>query len=137
MFKKLLLCLSLFGCTSTAEENIEENPKQLLRPCLVAYYVTTSENNFFTADVWILNRSTPINGWTLNWLVPPGQTITTGWNAQIQQPAPLAASARNLNWNANIPTLGYVNFGFNAIAQNVPVLEPWYFSLNNKQCAVD
>ena len=64
-------------------------------------YTANSWNNGFTADVQITNTgSSAINGWTLNYSLPGGQTVTNAWNATVSQSGS-AVTARNVGHNGS------------------------------------
>ena len=52
-------------------------------PCRVTYR-PNAWNNGFTADVTVTNTGTStVNGWTLTYALPAGQTVTSAWNAVV------------------------------------------------------
>jgi len=44
--------------------------------CRVSYAVTNSWQGGFGASVAVTNLGDPVNGWTLGWTFPSGQTVT-------------------------------------------------------------
>jgi hypothetical protein len=56
------------------------------------------------------NRTTAINGWTVNWSYSDGSVITSSWNATLTGTNPYAATA--ISWNAVIQPGQTVEFGF-------------------------
>src|SRR4051812_35107505 len=66
--------------------------------CRIDYAVTNQWQGGFGASVTINNLGDPINGWSLAWTYPAGQTITQVWNA---------------NANLNSSTITATNVGFN------------------------
>ncbi|MEU7917362.1 cellulose binding domain-containing protein [Micromonospora zamorensis] len=62
-------------------------------------YTANSWGNGFTADVQVTNTgSSAINGWTLNYGLPNGKTVTNAWNATANQ-SRSAMTARNVGHN--------------------------------------
>jgi hypothetical protein len=63
--------------------------------------ISNQWNTGFTAAVRIKNnRSTAINGWSVNWSYSDGSKITNSWNATLTGTNPY--NATNLNWNGTI-----------------------------------
>ncbi|WP_117208075.1 extracellular catalytic domain type 1 short-chain-length polyhydroxyalkanoate depolymerase [Allorhizocola rhizosphaerae] len=105
-------------------------------PCRVAYTMNTW-NSGFTASIQITNNSaTPINGWTLAFTLPSGQTITGQWNATYS-PTSGALTARNVSYNGTIPANGgsVRDIGFQA-THNGNTGRPTSFTLNGVACSV-
>ncbi|MFI7641439.1 cellulose binding domain-containing protein [Nonomuraea sp. NPDC049400] len=75
-----------------------------------------------------------MNGWSLTFTLPAGQTITSGWNATYS-PASGQITARNAAHNAVIPAKGSVDIGFQA-THTGDTGKPAQFSLNGTACAV-
>jgi mannan endo-1,4-beta-mannosidase len=101
--------------------------------CKVKYSVTNDWGHGFTADVTITNQGPAINGWTLAWTFPGNQQITNAWNTTASQNG-AAVTARNVNYNAGIPTNGTVSFGFQASYSGANA-KPTSFTLNGKVCS--
>ncbi|WP_029068569.1 cellulose binding domain-containing protein [Jonesia quinghaiensis] len=102
--------------------------------CMVRYS-TTDWGSGFTGAVTITNTSpSPINGWTLAFTYPSGQTISSVWSA-TQTLSGSNVVLKNSGWNATIPAGGSVEFGFNGAytSKNTP---PTSFSLNGVTCAL-
>ncbi|MGC4855578.1 GH12 family glycosyl hydrolase domain-containing protein [Micromonospora sp. DT4] len=97
-------------------------------------YTANSWNNGFTADVQITNTgSSAINGWTLNYNLPGGQTVTNAWNATVNQSGS-AVTARNVSHNGSIAPGGTASFGYQGTL-NGSYSSPTSFSLNGTTCA--
>ena len=58
----------------------------------------------FQADVTITNLGDPIDGWTLSFALPAGQTFRHGWGGQYTILPPGGVSVGNLPWNAQLGT---------------------------------
>ncbi|MEV4752486.1 cellulose binding domain-containing protein [Streptosporangium amethystogenes subsp. fukuiense] len=102
--------------------------------CRVAY-TTSSWNNGFTAGISITNTGTStINGWTLGFTLPPGQTITSGWNATYT-PSSGQVSARNVGYNGTLAPGATIDIGFQA-THTGDTAEPTAFTLNGVPCTV-
>ncbi|WP_329108597.1 PHB depolymerase family esterase [Micromonospora sp. NBC_01699] len=102
--------------------------------CAVGYTVN-SWNTGLTTAITIGNRgSTPINGWTLAFTLPAGQTITSGWNATFS-PSSGAVTARNVGYNATIGPNGSTSIGFQA-NHTGNTGRPTSFTLNGVACTV-
>ncbi|MEU4368814.1 GH12 family glycosyl hydrolase domain-containing protein [Micromonospora chersina] len=97
-------------------------------------YTTNVWNNGFTADVTITNTgSSTVNGWTLNYNLPSGQTITGSWNATVTQSGS-AVTARNLSYNGTLAPGASTSFGYQATL-NGAFATPTSFTLNGATCA--
>jgi hypothetical protein len=98
-------------------------------------YAADSWSNGFVATVTVANTGgAPVNGWTLGFTLPAGQTITSSWNATLSG-ASGALTARNISWNAAIPAGGSVAFGFQG-THGGAFTAPSAFTLNNGACAI-
>ncbi len=103
--------------------------------CRVTYNMNPW-NTGFTTGISIANTgSTPVNGWSLVFTLPSGQTITSGWNASY---APMSGqvTARNASYNGIInPGATVADFGFQA-THTGNTGKPTSFTLNGNTCAV-
>jgi hypothetical protein len=96
-------------------------------------YGTNVWSNGFTATVTVANSgSAPINGWTLGFTLPGGQSITGSWNATVTGTSG-AITARNLAYNGSIPAGGTTSFGFQGTYSG-SFAAPGSFSLNGSAC---
>ncbi|WP_405785494.1 MULTISPECIES: polysaccharide deacetylase family protein [unclassified Streptomyces] len=100
--------------------------------------VTYNPNSWpggFTADVTITNTgSTAVNGWTLGYTLPSGQTISNVWNANIS-PSSGAVKATNVSFNGQIPANGgTANFGYQGTWTGSTFSKPTSFTLNGATC---
>lgn len=102
----------------------------------MTYTVTSTWAGGFGANVTIADTGTnPVNGWSLAWTFPDGQTVTQIWSATATT-AGAKATATDAGYNAAIPADGgSTYFGFNATwsSTNNP---PTAFTLNGTACAV-
>lgn len=98
-------------------------------------YTMNSWNTGFTTSVRITNRGTSaINGWTLVFTLPSGQTITGGWNATYTGSSG-QISARNVSYNGTLAAGGSTDIGFQA-THTGNTGKPASFILNGVSCAV-
>ncbi|MFJ6164891.1 cellulose binding domain-containing protein [Micromonospora orduensis] len=97
-------------------------------------YTANSWNNGFTADVQITNTgSSAVNGWTLTYSLPSGQTVTNAWNATVSQSGS-TVTARNTGHNGSIAPGGTASFGYQGTL-NGSYSSPSSFSLNGATCS--
>ncbi len=90
-------------------------------------------NTGLTESITITNTgSTAINGWSLAFTLPGGQTITAGWNATYS-PSSGQVTARNVTYNGAIPPGGSVGIGFQA-THTGNTAKPTSFTLNGTAC---
>ncbi|MEU8021248.1 cellulose binding domain-containing protein [Micromonospora haikouensis] len=98
-------------------------------------YTMNSWGTGFTASIDITNTGTSaINGWTLAFTLPSGQSITSGWGATYS-PSSGQVSARNVDYNATIAPGATINVGFQATTSG-STAEPTAFTLNGVACTV-
>jgi len=101
--------------------------------CRVAFQAN-AWNTGYTANVTITNTgSAPVDGWTLRFTLPTGQSIAQVWSSELAQSGQVV-SLTNAPWNGQIPPGGNVQIGFNA---NHPgtATAPSSFTLNGATCA--
>ncbi|MGI5239736.1 cellulose binding domain-containing protein [Dactylosporangium sp. CA-139066] len=100
----------------------------------VAYTMNTWDSGF-TASITITNTGTStINGWTLGFTLPSGQSITSGWNATFS-PSSGQVSARNVSYNGTLAPGAAVDIGFQA-THTGNTAKPTAFTLNGIPCTV-
>jgi len=91
-------------------------------------------NTGLTESITITNTATTtINGWSLAFTLPSGQTITSGWNATFS-PASGAVTAKNVAYNAAIAPNASVSIGFQA-NHTGNTAKPTSFTLNGTSCS--
>ncbi len=91
-------------------------------------------NTGLTSSITITNTgSAAINGWSLAFTLPAGQTITSGWNATYA-PSSGSVTATNVSYNAAIAPSASVSIGFQA-SQSGDAAAPTSFTLNGQTCA--
>ena len=92
-------------------------------------------NTGLTSSITIANTGTSaVNGWSLVFTLPSGQTITSGWNATYT-PASGQITATNASYDAAIAPGASVNIGFQA-NQTGNAGAPSSFTLNGAACAI-
>ncbi|BCB91315.1 extracellular catalytic domain type 1 short-chain-length polyhydroxyalkanoate depolymerase [Phytohabitans suffuscus] len=102
--------------------------------CRVGYTVN-AWNTGLTASITITNTSaSTVNGWTLAFTLPGGQTITSGWNASYS-PNSGAVSARNASYNGTLAPNASTGIGFQA-THTGNTGRPASFTLNGTACTV-
>ncbi|GAA4097612.1 cellulose binding domain-containing protein [Actinomadura miaoliensis] len=90
-------------------------------------------NSGLTSEITVTNTGTSaINGWSLVFTLPSGQTITSGWNAEYS-PATGQITARNVSYNAAIAPGASVSIGFQA-THTGNTAKPTSFTLNGSTC---
>lgn len=92
-------------------------------------------NGGLTAEITITNTgTTSVNGWSLVFTLPAGQTITSGWNASFS-PTSGQVTARNVAYNPDIAPGASVSIGFQA-SHTGNSSGPVSFALNGASCTV-
>ncbi|RKS68831.1 serine/threonine-protein kinase [Actinomadura pelletieri DSM 43383] len=101
--------------------------------CAVSYRIVGTWDQGFQASVRITNLgSGAIDGWTLSFEFPDGQTITQLWNGgQVQNGSSVRVTSAD--WNRAIPPNGTADFGFLG-RQNGANGAPSRFVLNGDEC---
>ncbi|MEU1897659.1 PHB depolymerase family esterase [Nocardiopsis dassonvillei] len=101
--------------------------------CTVAV-TTNAWNTGLTASLTITNTGTePVDGWSLDFTLPAGQTITSGWNASYG-PRQGAVTAANASYNAVIAPGASVGIGYQA-THTGDSGGPTGFALNGAACS--
>ncbi|NJQ01721.1 cellulose binding domain-containing protein [Streptomyces zingiberis] len=120
-----------FG-TGTPPPGNEEPPPAGNGACRVTSTVN-AWNSGLTAELTITNTgTTAINGWSLTFTLPGGQTITSGWNASYS-PSSGQVTARNVAHNATIAPGASVGIGYQA-NHNGNTAKSASFALNGAAC---
>ncbi|WP_408995810.1 cellulose binding domain-containing protein [Streptomyces europaeiscabiei] len=88
-----------------------------------------------TSNITLTNTGVAtIDGWSLAFTLPGGQTITSAWNADCS-PASGRVTARNVSHNATIAPGASVDIGFQA-AHTGDTASPNSYTLNGTTRAV-
>ncbi|MET9063723.1 extracellular catalytic domain type 1 short-chain-length polyhydroxyalkanoate depolymerase [Streptosporangium sandarakinum] len=92
-------------------------------------------NTGLTDNLVITNTgSSPINGWSLAFTLPGGQTITSGWNATYT-PGSGRVTARNVTYNGSLAPGASTEIGFQA-THTGDTGKPTAFTLNGAACTL-
>jgi cellulase/cellobiase CelA1 len=92
-------------------------------------------NTGLTENITITNTSgATINGWSLAFTLPTGQTITNGWNATYS-PTSGSVTATNVSYDASLPPGGALTIGFQA-THTGNAAAPGSFTLNGASCTL-
>jgi hypothetical protein len=88
--------------------------------CTATYAVTNSWSGGFQADVTVTNNtSTAMNGWTVSWTPPAGQTISQLWNG-TPTISGSNVTVKNVTWNGAIGPSASTSFGLIATGSSSP-----------------
>ncbi|GCE76620.1 rhamnogalacturonan lyase family protein [Cellulomonas biazotea] len=101
--------------------------------CRVTYTVTNQWGAGFGGDVKIENLGDAVNGWTLTWAFPAGQTVSQAWNGVASQSG-ASVSVKDAGYNAQLATGGSTSFGFNGTWNGTANTAPTSFALNGTAC---
>ncbi|MEU4219427.1 cellulose binding domain-containing protein [Actinoplanes sp. NPDC026623] len=100
----------------------------------VSYTMSTWDSGF-TATIGITNAGpSTIDGWTLTFTLPSGQSITSGWSATYS-PASSTVNARNVSYNGTLAPGATTSIGFQA-THTGNTGKPASFTLNGVPCTV-
>jgi predicted carbohydrate-binding protein with CBM5 and CBM33 domain len=90
--------------------------------CKATYAITNSWPGGFQAQVTVANPTTStMLGWTVDWVLPDGETITSAWNGTLSQAGSLA-TVKNAAWNNQLAPNGSTSFGLTANYSASPVV---------------
>ncbi|WP_182906864.1 cellulose binding domain-containing protein [Microbispora sp. H13382] len=81
--------------------------------CSATIATTNSWPGGFQSTVTVRAGSTPVNGWTVKWTWPSGQTISSVWNG-TQSGSGSSVTVRNESYNGSIAAGSSTTFGFTA-----------------------
>lgn len=80
--------------------------------CTATYRVTSQWQGGFTAEITVGNDHTaPIDGWTVTWTLPGGQSISHLWNGDLTVDGQ-NVTVRNAGYNGTLGSNGSTTFGF-------------------------
>jgi cellulase/cellobiase CelA1 len=92
-------------------------------------------NTGLTESIIITNTGTSaINGWSLAFTLPGGQTITSGWNATFTSSGS-QVTATNVSYNGSLAAGASTSVGFQA-THTGNTATPTAFMLNGTACTV-
>ena len=93
-------------------------------PCRATWRTMSQWPGGFTAEIVVQNISSgTINGWTVTFTFPGGQSITNLWNG-IRTGVGPTVIVRNQPWNGTLPPNGTTSFGFQATGSPNPIPSP-------------
>ncbi|HEU5108408.1 MAG TPA: glycoside hydrolase family 6 protein [Micromonosporaceae bacterium] len=119
----------------TAGVAVPAAPAQAAVACDVTYQANYwnegPSGGGFQTTVTIANLGDPVDGWTLAFTLPTGQTFRNGWNADWRGTTDLTAT--NLPWNARLGTGQRVSIGFSG-RWTTARTNPAAFTLNGVRC---
>ena len=105
--------------------------------CTVSYSVVSQWPGGFQTNLNIVNNTTTaLNGWTLRYQFPNGQTFNDLWNG-VRSISGDSVTVTNAAWNPSVAAGGTIaGVGFNATWDNATNARPTNFTLNNRRCAM-
>jgi poly(hydroxyalkanoate) depolymerase family esterase len=119
--------LTFFGLDSSGPA-----PQPQPGACKVAA-TTNAWNTGLTGSLTLTNTgTTAINGWTLGFTLPAGQTVTNGWGATYT-PSSGAVTATNVSYNGTLAPGASVSIGYQA-SHTGNSAAPGAFTLNGTAC---
>lgn len=105
--------------------------------CSVSYSIFDDWTNFLDGRLTVTNlTNSTINGWSVRYKFPEGQTVNSAWDTTFSQSGPNITMSNPANYNLDIPPGGTRSFGFIGTWDNATDAEPSSFTLNNMPCAV-
>jgi chitin-binding protein len=91
-------------------------------PCKATYTITNSWPGGFQGSVTVTNPNTAtINSWTVGWVLPDGETVSSAWNGTLSVAGSLA-SVKSASWNGQLAPNASTSFGFTANYAQSPVI---------------
>ncbi|MEU6721292.1 cellulose binding domain-containing protein [Nonomuraea sp. NPDC046802] len=81
--------------------------------CSAAIETVNSWDGGFQSTVTVRAGSTPVDGWSVNWAWPGGQSISSLWNG-TQSGSGSAVTVRNASYNGSVAAGASTTFGFTA-----------------------
>ncbi|MFL6118398.1 PHB depolymerase family esterase [Actinophytocola sp.] len=131
------MAIAFFGLNTSTPPPTDPpptNPPPSGGACAVEYTVS-AWNTGLTATIKVTNGTTSaVNGWTLQFALPSGQTITSSWGASYS-PVSGQVTATPASYNTTINANSSVSFGFQA-NHTGNTAEPSSFALNGTACTV-
>ncbi len=103
--------------TTPPSSNPPSSPPPGNGGCTATYAVTNSWPGGFQANVTVASGSSPVNGWTVHFTLPSGQTISSLWNG-VNTGTSGAVTVKNAAYNGSISPGSSTSFGFTATGSN-------------------
>lgn len=79
--------------------------------CTATYRTTNTWSGGFQGEVTVTAGSAPINGWTVRWTLPSGQSIGQLWNGTLSVSGS-TVSVSNASYNGSLGASASTTFGF-------------------------
>jgi predicted carbohydrate-binding protein with CBM5 and CBM33 domain len=89
--------------------------------CSASFHVTSAWSGNFQGEVTVTAGSAAVNGWTVNWTNPSGQSLSQLWGGVLTQSGS-SASVKPAAWNGSIAAGGTTTFGFLSTTSGTPAL---------------
>ncbi len=129
--------LTQFGPATTPVTGPSPSPSAPTTPpgnaaCRVTATVNAWNTGLTTALTVTNTGSAPIGGWSLDFTLPAGQSIVSGWNATYS-PASGRVTARDAGYNSAIAPGASVSLGFQATHTGANAT-PTAYTLNGSSC---
>ncbi|HCA85408.1 MAG TPA: mannan endo-1,4-beta-mannosidase [Streptomyces sp.] len=103
--------------------------------CAVGYQVTSHWNDGFQGKVTVRNTgSSAIDGWSLEWTFPSGQSVTAMWGGTADQSG-ADVTVTSVSWTQRIAAGSSIEIGFTG-RWNGSNNSPTAFALNEAACTV-
>ncbi len=97
------------SAVSSSSASSSEDTDDSLASC--EYLISNEWNSGYTGGIRISNTGTqPIDGWSVNWELGEGASVTNSWNVELSGSNPYTAS--DMGWNGSIQPGQSVEFGF-------------------------
>ncbi|BCJ62900.1 alpha-L-fucosidase [Micromonospora endophytica] len=101
-----------FGSGGTPSPTPTESPTAAPGgPATASYRITSSWSGGFQGEVTVTAGASPINGWTVTWSFPNGQSIQQIWNGTHTQSGS-NVSVTNVSYNGALAARASTTFGF-------------------------
>lgn len=116
-----------YGSTAEEQGDVPVTPADpnggQQQPNKCEYVVTASWQGGHIAEIRITNnRSSVINGWSVNWTYSDNSAVTSWWNAAVTGTSPAYAATANQSWNTDINPGSTVSFGMVVSGSTVPAV---------------
>lgn len=79
--------------------------------CTATYRSINAWGGGFQGEITVQAGTAAVNGWTVSWVNPVGQTITQVWNG-VHSSVSTNSTVRNAAWNGSVAANGTTTFGF-------------------------
>lgn len=98
------------------------SPPPTTTPCTANYTITNTWPGGFQAEVTVTNPTTSaMNNWSVGWVIPDGETVSSSWNGTFSQSGSLATMTQ-ATWNGQLAASGTTSFGFTANYTGTPAV---------------